>query len=213
MHKEKQAEFHYIQTEIIPALEKELLENKQFLKDNCGIRLKSAKPRTELLDEVYHIRDRNIEIKELLKTHKQYIKNYYLTNNKYIFSYFEDKKDISDMSAATANASAIAIANATIPIPEVVADTRTTYKPSVNGMTKSERIQTFFKIQPSAPPVPPPLLVPDSEMEQSEKTEDHNQQLNNCEDTAPAGGRLTPPLNHILVKEGCGGTFGSLLRA
>lgn len=98
MHKEKQAEFHYIQTEIIPALEKELIENKQFLKDNsiAGSRLKSSKPRTELLDEVYHIRDRNIEIKELLKTHKQYIKNYYLTNNKYIFSYFEDKKDISE---------------------------------------------------------------------------------------------------------------------
>ena len=215
MHKEKQAEFHYIQTELIPALEKELTENKQFLKDNTGgIRLKSAKPRTELLDEVYHIRDRNIEIKELLKTHKQYIKNYYLTNNKYIFSYFEDKKDISDMSAATANAtanananananaSAITIANATVPIPEVAADTRTTYKPSVNGMTKSERIQTFFKIQPSAPPVPP-VLVPDSEMEQSEKTEDHthNQQLDTV---APAGGRLTPPLNPLIVKEDCG---------
>lgn len=200
MHKEKQAEFHYIQTEIIPTLEKELAENKQFLKDNSnssGVRLKSSKPRTELLDEVYHVRDRNIEIKELLKTHKQYIKNYYLTNNKYIFSYFEDKKDISDTSAATASATATANATAT---PNAAAnatanaatDTRTTYKPS---MTKSERIQTFFKIQPSAPPV-----VPDSEMEQSEKTEDHNQQLDNCEDTALA----EPPLNPLIVKEGCG---------
>ena len=54
MHKEKQAEFHYIQTEIIPTLEKELVENKQFLKENIsGVRLNSSsKPRTELLDEV-----------------------------------------------------------------------------------------------------------------------------------------------------------------
>ena len=202
MHKEKQAEFHYIQTEIIPALEKELIENKQFLKDNStsstGVRLKSSKPRTELLDEVYHVRDRNIEIKELLKKHKQYIKNYYLTNNKYIFSYFEDKKDISETPSsatttnvnvnattnalATTNANGAATANAAI-------DTRTTYKTS---MTKSERIQTFFKIQPPAPLVPMP--VPVSEMDQpekSDKTDDHNQQLDNCED-------------QFLIKEGCG---------
>jgi hypothetical protein len=207
MHKEKQAEFHYIQTEIIPTLERELIENKQFLKNNSnsnnnnnnnnniGVRLKSSKPRTELLDEVYHVRDRNIEIKELLKKHKQYIKNYYLTNNKYIFSYFEDKKDISetpsttttttttttnvnvnvDVNAATNGNAATTNANAA----------STTYKTS---MTKSERIQTFFKIQPPAPLVP----VPVSEMEQQpEKSDDHNQQLDNCED-------------QFLVKEGCG---------
>ena len=182
MHKEKQAEFHYIQTEIIPTLEKELMENKQFLKDNSnsvGVRLKSSKTRTELLDEVYHVRDRNIEIKELLKKHKQYIKNYYLTNNRYIFSYFEDKKDISDTPAAANDANTSAT------------DTRATYKTS---MTKSERIQTFFKIQPSAPPVPPP--VPDSEMDQSEKsdkTDDCSQQLDNCncEELYPGAGAGT----------------------
>jgi hypothetical protein len=201
MHKEKQAEFHYIQTEIIPTLEKELVENKQFLKENSiGVRLNSSsKPRTELLDEVYHVRDRNIEIKELLKKHKQHIKNYYLTNNKYIFSYFEDKKDISDThssaNAVTTNAASTNANVSATSAPEVATDTRATYKTS---MTKSERIQTFFKIQPSAPPVPP--LVPDSEMEQSEKGEDHNQQLDNCEDTAPA----EPPLNPLIVKEGCG---------
>jgi hypothetical protein len=64
-------------------------------------------------------------------------------------------------------------------------------------MTKSERIQTFFKIQPAQLPVPsvvpvPVLSVPISEMEQqSEKSDDHNQQLDNCED-------------QFLVKEGCG---------
>jgi hypothetical protein len=201
MHKEKQAEFHYIQTEIIPTLEKELVENKQFLKENSiGVRLNSSsKPRTELLDEVYHVRDRNIEIKELLKKHKQHIKNYYLTNNKYIFSYFEDKKDISDThssaNAVTTNAASTNANVSATSAPEVATDTRATYKTS---MTKSERIQTFFKIQPSAPPVPP--LVPDSEMEQSEKGEDHNQQLDNCEDTAPA----EPPLNPLIVKDWCG---------
>jgi hypothetical protein len=202
MHKEKQAEFNYIQTEIIPALEKELVENKQFLKDNSnsnsiGVRLKSSKPRTELLDEVYHVRDRNIEIKELLKKHKQYIKNYYLTNNKYIFSYFEDKKDISETpststTATTTTTSNTASANAATTNANAAS---ATYKPS---MTKSERIQTFFKIQPvTHVPVPsvvpvPLLSVPVSEMEQQpEKSDDHNQQLDNCED-------------QFLVKEGCG---------
>ena len=195
MHKEKQAEFHYIQTEIIPALEKELAENKQFLKDNSnsnsiGVRLKSSKPRTELLDEVYHIRDRNIEIKELLKNHKQYIKNYYLTNNKYIFSYFEDKKDISD-TTITSNASAKNVVDVdSTSTCEATTDNRT-YKPSMNGMTKSERIQTFFKIQPPAPAlVPAPVSEP---VPSSEKSEDynHSQPLDNCED-------------QFLVKEGCG---------
>lgn len=197
MHKEKQAEFHYIQTEIIPALEKELAENKQFLKDNSnsnsiGVRLKSSKPRTELLDEVYHIRDRNIEIKELLKNHKQYIKNYYLTNNKYIFSYFEDKKDISD-TTITSNASAKNVVDVdSTSTCEATTDNRT-YKPSMNGMTKSERIQTFFKIQP---PAPAPVLAPVSEpVPSSEKSEDynhsHSQPLDNCED-------------QFLVNEGCG---------
>ena len=205
MHKEKQAEFHYIQTEIIPALEKELVENKQFLKDNInsiGVRLKPSKPRTELLDEVYHVRDRNIEIKELLKKHKQYIKNYYLTNNKYIFSYFEDKKDISETPSTTATTTTATTTTTTNVVNAVNAATTnanaasTTYKIS---MTKSERIQTFFKIQPPAPLVPAPLVpvVPVSEMDQperSDKTEDCSQQLDNCEDI----------VNPLLVKEGCG---------
>jgi hypothetical protein len=198
MHKEKQAEFHYIQTEIIPALEKELVENKQFLKDNsniAGSRLKFSKPRTELFDEVYHIRDRNIEIKELLKKHKQYIKNYYLTNNKYIFSYFEDKKDISETPSSantvTTNPNADTATNTTTSTTSTTNTNvaSTTYKTT---MTKSERIQTFFKIQPPAQLVPAPLSAPVSEMEQQpEKSDRHNEQLDNCEDS-------------LIVKDGCG---------
>ena len=191
MHKEKQAEFHYIQTEVIPTLEKELVENKQFLNENtCGVRLKI---RTELLDEVYRVRDRNIEIKELLKKHKQYIKNYYLTNNKYIFSYFEDKKDISDTSTAEATAT---------PRAAVKCDKNETftYKNNMNGMTKSERIQTFFKIQPPVVPVP----VPVPEMDQPEKSDNGNNQNGIADyesyshtDTAPAPTAYVPKLTNL----------------
>lgn len=131
MHKEKQTEFHYIQSEIIPKLEKELLDNKEFLKKHVPVA--RSKLRTDdILDEVYRVRDRNSEIKELLNNYKQYIKNYYLTNNKYIFSYFEDKKEISDAAASASNKSESAD-NSLKPL-------------NAGGMTKNQIIQSFFKV-------------------------------------------------------------------
>lgn len=137
MHKEKQTEFQYIQNELIPKLEKELLENKEFLKLHAPV--SRIKIRTEdVLDEVYRVRDRNREIKELLNNYKHYIKNYYLTNNKYIFSYFEDKKEISDAAAVPVSKTVHAANNTT------------------TGMTKNKIIQSFFKVASEEPDHKPP---------------------------------------------------------
>jgi hypothetical protein len=137
MHKEKQAEFQYIQSVIIPKLEEELVENKECLKKfNCSNARTISKNRTEeMLDEIYRLRDRNIEIRDSLKKHKAYIKDYYLTNNKYIFSYFEDKKDISDSTKQPT---------------QVNEYEDITSKLKINGtsgpLTKNQRLQTFFKV-------------------------------------------------------------------
>ncbi len=142
MHKEKQAEFHYIQTVTIPKLEEELAKNKEWLKEmNWSTTRPNSKSRTQdMLDEVYRLRDRNIEIRESLKKHKEYIKNYYLTNNKYIFSYFEDKKDISDSSSKNNTGQGQLNDNEDINL-----------KIKLNGpigtsLTKNQRLQTFFKV-------------------------------------------------------------------
>jgi len=86
MHKEKQAEFNYIKTILIPKLENERSENKALLKANPDM----------TLEEKMEKRDRNLEITAIINQHGEDIKNYYLSNNKYIFSYFETKKEISN---------------------------------------------------------------------------------------------------------------------
>jgi len=86
MHKEKQAEFNYINTIVIPKLENERNENKAQLKSNPYM----------AIEDKMEKRDRNIEITATINKYKDDIKNYYLSNNKYIFSYFETKKEISN---------------------------------------------------------------------------------------------------------------------
>jgi hypothetical protein len=86
MHKEKQAEFNYIKTVIIPKLENERNENKELLKSNTCM----------TIEDKMEKHDRNIEITATINKHNNDIKNYYLSNNKYIFSYFETKKEISN---------------------------------------------------------------------------------------------------------------------
>lgn len=93
MHKEKQAEFNYIKTVIIPKLENERNANKAILKSNPYM----------TIEDKMEKRDRNIEITDLIIKHNDDIKNYYLSNNKYIFSYFETKKEISNGPTLLAN--------------------------------------------------------------------------------------------------------------
>lgn len=85
VHKERQAEFNYIKTVIVPKLKAEYKEIKQQLKaSDIGIETRLEK------------NDRAIEISTSLREYKNRITDYYLKNNKYIFSYFETKKDISN---------------------------------------------------------------------------------------------------------------------
>jgi hypothetical protein len=148
MHREKQAEFHYIQSDLVPKLETELADNRAFLKEHSGAARSKASRTESLLDEVYRIRERNIEIKEMLHQYKTHIKNYYLTNNKYIFSYFENKKDISETALADA-VKETAPASAGVPATGQ----------AKHMFTKNERIRSFFKVDPG--PKPDPEQDPD----------------------------------------------------
>jgi hypothetical protein len=48
------------------------------------------------IEKQLEIKDRLAEIKTELRTHRNNIKQYYLNNSKYIFDYFENKKEISN---------------------------------------------------------------------------------------------------------------------
>ena len=53
------------------------------------------------IEKQLEIKDRISDIKNTLKTHKNNIKQYYLSNSKYIFDYFENKKEISNGNTKT----------------------------------------------------------------------------------------------------------------
>lgn len=83
-HKEFEKEFEKNNTEILPELR---AKKKHFVKllqsDEYNI-----EQRLEINDNIIYINDR---IKQLKKQEK----DYYLNNNKYIFEYFENKKDVA----------------------------------------------------------------------------------------------------------------------
>lgn len=87
-HSEMLERFDNVENVIIPNLKlekEELKENVKTLKDNE-------------LDEFMKIKDRITEINTELKTLKLEKKNYLLDNSKHIFTYFEQKKQISNDS-------------------------------------------------------------------------------------------------------------------
>jgi hypothetical protein len=97
-----QLHFSNVKNIIIPSLLKEKKELTSILNNNnnntncnnnedgnnaeCGIPI----------EKQLEIKDRIRDIKLTLKTHKNNIKQYYLSNSKYIFDYFENKKEISN---------------------------------------------------------------------------------------------------------------------
>ena len=84
-HTEILNEFHTIETEIVPRLTKEIVELKEqaLLLSNNQI------------DEIMEIRDKIIYLKSQIKELCSKKKKYLLENSKYIFNYFEQKKNIS----------------------------------------------------------------------------------------------------------------------
>ena len=84
-HQEKMVEFKYNETMIIPKLKQERKEFKSKLKEkNLSI-------------------DEKLELKDKIHTHTKQItkyeqqrKNYLLDNSKYVFDYYEKKKELAD---------------------------------------------------------------------------------------------------------------------
>jgi hypothetical protein len=155
VHNEKQTEFNYIKTVIIPKLKTEHCEITDELKYN-----------TLSIEAQLEKKDRVFEITKTIKAYKKQIKDYYLNNNKYIFSYFENKQEISNnaLSAAASNAG----------------DKNTnTSEPTASRRTnKSQLIKSFFKIT-ELPEQQPPQSQPQPEQPpQQEQPTQQQPQMN-----------------------------------
>lgn len=92
-HTEFVNEFMTDETSTIPELKKErtLLKQQLMNEDN--------------LDRIMDIKDRLAEISTLIKQLKRKKINYYLANSKYIFQYFENKKNIDSATTTQSNTS------------------------------------------------------------------------------------------------------------
>ena len=102
-HKEMQLHFSNVKNIIIPNLLKEKKELTNILNNNGNDdQNQNQNDSTPLpIEKQLEIKDRISDIKSTLKVHKNNIKQYYLTNSKYIFDYFENKKEISNGNTRT----------------------------------------------------------------------------------------------------------------
>lgn len=125
-HKEMQLHFLHVKNVIIPNLLKEKKELTNLLNNgkNCnndnnndanlngdhthdnGYNKQEQEEdgnggRSIPIEKQLEIKDRISDIKSTLKAHKNNIKQYYLSNSKYIFDYFENKKEISNGNTKT----------------------------------------------------------------------------------------------------------------
>lgn len=91
-HREFVNEFHKDSVDKIPKLKQEQQMLKEILKE------KGASMQVE---EILDIKDSIHEISQKIKEMKQKKKDYFLDNSKYIFEYFENKKDISNNAPST----------------------------------------------------------------------------------------------------------------
>jgi len=82
-HKEKMAEFENIKNNVIPNYDKELKNLKEKFKN------------TKHFEEKLLLKEKIKEIQEKKKQEKRKEKEYLLKNSKYIFNYFEKKKNLS----------------------------------------------------------------------------------------------------------------------
>jgi hypothetical protein len=86
-HKEIMADFSKDEFDIIPRLKEE--------KQQLIVKLSESKLQIE---QIMEIKDRIKEIKENIRTIKERKNDYFLENSKYIFEYFENKKNIDNKS-------------------------------------------------------------------------------------------------------------------
>jgi hypothetical protein len=118
-HKEFMNDFSKDEYDIIPKLKEEKHELKLQLENN-----KYA------IERVMELKDRIREINETIKDLKDKKNNYFLDNSKYIFEYFENKKNIDNA--------------------EITKDSNTNYSGTAansSNTSKSQALFNFFKIQ------------------------------------------------------------------
>ena len=94
-HREFINEFTKDEVDIIPKLKKERKELKTKLEEHNNI-IKSNQPPSLTIEQIMEYKDRLEEINENIKFLKNKKIEYFLDNSKYIFDYFENKKNISD---------------------------------------------------------------------------------------------------------------------
>lgn len=93
-HKEFVNEFNKDENDKIPRLKKEKAEIKSILEKN-------SLENTLTIEQIMDYRDKLAEVTNEIKELKSKKIDYFLDNSKYIFDYFENKKDISTGNAAT----------------------------------------------------------------------------------------------------------------
>ena len=134
-HREFINEFNKDENDRIPKLAKEKQQLQERLLQNEKYNQNSTESdgHTRLtIEQIMEIKDRIKEITSEIKERKAKKIEYFLDNSKYIFGYFENKKDISANPNSSTNQSEF--------------DTHThTQKPSV----KSSLVEAFFKINKS----------------------------------------------------------------
>ena len=90
-HRDITTEFHTNDSIEIP----KLLKEKNELEELKELKEKNVNGKSKNIDEIMDLKDKIIEINNKIKKLKNKKKNYYLDNSKYIFEYFENKKNIS----------------------------------------------------------------------------------------------------------------------
>ena len=87
VHRELQSEFNLINSELLPSL---ISKKNQIMKKlNNHAPIADINEKIELQDSLY-------DIKEEICKNKKKIKDYYLNNSRFIFDYFENKKEITN---------------------------------------------------------------------------------------------------------------------
>jgi hypothetical protein len=101
-HKEMLNDFAKDEMDVIPKLK----EEKYSLKKQLELELKEL-----TIDEIMEIKDRINEINEIIQELKSKKNNYFLDNSKYIFEYFENKKNIDNIEDNTNSAKTVTSKN------------------------------------------------------------------------------------------------------
>ena len=179
VHKEKQTEFNYIKTVIIPKLRAEHKEIKMQLKaPDIGIEARLEK------------NDRAIEITTLIQEYKNRIKDYYLNNNKYIFSYFETKKDISN---ATNNNNLTSSSSSSSSSNDSKCTNSLAATPTISN--KSQLIKSFFKVPNTS------TDQPHTQSQQSQQPQQPQQPQQEKDDAAQNQNRDLYKMNFTNVQQ------------